>query len=67
MWHWFQELYLKQAKMLEIVLHAAVESGEIRPVRTDFAAFIIYAMVKGVMTLRLLGWSTGTSKMTSEC
>jgi AcrR family transcriptional regulator len=55
----FQELYLKQAKMLEIVLQSAVESGEIRPVRADFAAFIIYAMVKGVMTLRLMGWSTG--------
>jgi len=55
----FEELYLKQAKMLELVLLAAVERGEIRLVRADFAAFIIYAMVKGVMTLRLLGWSTG--------
>jgi AcrR family transcriptional regulator len=55
----FQELYLKQAKMLELVLQTAVESGEIRPVRASFAAFIIYAMVKGVMTLRLMGWSTG--------
>jgi AcrR family transcriptional regulator len=55
----FQQLYLKQAQMLEIVLQAAVQSGEIRPVRADFAAFIIYAMVKGVMTVRLLGWSKG--------
>lgn len=55
----FQQLYLKQAKMLEHVLQAAVASGEIRPVRTDFAAFIIYDMVRGVMTQRLLGWSTG--------
>jgi len=55
----FQQLYLQQAKALETVLQAAVESGEIRSIRTDFAAFIIYDMVRGVMTQRLLEWSTG--------
>jgi AcrR family transcriptional regulator len=55
----FQQLYLQQAKMLAAVLLEAVEAGEIRPVRTDFAAFIIYDMVRGVMTQRMLGWSTG--------
>ena len=54
----FQKLYLQQAKALENVLNSAVESGEIRPVRSDFAAFIIYDMVRGVMTQRLLEWST---------
>jgi TetR/AcrR family fatty acid metabolism transcriptional regulator len=54
----FQQLYLQQAKALEIVLQRAIESREIRPVRTDFAAFIIYDMVKGVVTQRLLEWST---------
>jgi AcrR family transcriptional regulator len=55
----FQQLYLKQAKMLEAMLSAAVSNGEIRPMRTDFAAFNIYDMVKGVMTQRMLGWSSG--------
>jgi hypothetical protein len=54
----FQQLYLQQAKALEAVLRSAVTKGEIRPVRTDFAAFNIYDMVKGVMTQRMLGWST---------
>jgi hypothetical protein len=54
----FQQLYLQQAKELEKVLQSAMESGEIRRVRSDFAAFIIYDMVRGVMTQRLLEWST---------
>jgi AcrR family transcriptional regulator len=53
----FQQLYLQQAKILEAALRAAVKHGEIRPIRTDFAAFIIYDMVKGVMTQRLMEWS----------
>ncbi len=55
----FQQLYLQQAKALEAVLQAAVERGEIRPILTDFSAFIIYDMVRGVMTQRLLEWSKG--------
>ena len=54
----FQKLYLQQAKALEIVLQSAMNAGEIRLVRSDFAAFIIYDMVRGVMTQRLLEWST---------
>lgn len=54
----FQQLYLQQAKELEKVLQGAMERGEIRRVRSDFAAFIIYDMVRGVMTQRLLEWST---------
>ncbi len=54
----FQQLYLQQAKELEKVLLSAMESGEIRRVRSNFAAFIIYDMVRGVMTQRLLEWST---------
>lgn len=56
----FQQLYLRQAKVLEEVLRAAVTRGEMRPVRTDFAAFNIYDMVKGVMTQRMLGWSSAS-------
>ena len=54
----FQQLYLQQAKELEKVLQSAMDNGEIRKVRSDFAAFIIYDMVRGVMTQRLLEWST---------
>jgi AcrR family transcriptional regulator len=54
----FQQLYLQQAKALEIVLQAAMQNGEIRRIRSDFAAFIIYDMVRGVSIQRLLGWST---------
>jgi AcrR family transcriptional regulator len=55
----FQQLYLKQARMLDGVLKEAMQKGEIRQIRTDFTAYIIYDMVKGVMTQRLLGWSGG--------
>jgi AcrR family transcriptional regulator len=55
----FQQLYLQQARMLEGVLQEAVQNGEIRQIRTDFTAYIIYDMVKGVMIQRLLGWSGG--------
>lgn len=54
----FQQLYMQQAKMLEVVLQGAVKRGEIRRIRTDFAAFIIYDMVKGVIVQRLLERST---------
>src|SRR5215471_14910615 len=53
----FQQLYLQQAEALKAVLQAAVELGEIRHVRTEFMAFMIYDMVKGMMTQRLLQWS----------
>jgi AcrR family transcriptional regulator len=54
----FQKLYLQQAKELEKALQSAMDSGEIRRIRSDFAAFLIYDMVRGVMTQRLLEWST---------
>jgi AcrR family transcriptional regulator len=56
----FQQLYLKQARTLENVLKAAVKNRELPRVRTDFAAFLIYDMVKGVMTQRLMEWSSGS-------
>ncbi|HVW08017.1 MAG TPA: TetR/AcrR family transcriptional regulator [Bryobacteraceae bacterium] len=54
----FQQLYLQQAKTLESVLHTAAKKGEIRRIRADFSAFLIYDMVKSVMIQRLLGRST---------
>jgi AcrR family transcriptional regulator len=54
----FQQLYLQQAKTLEAVLHTSAKKGEIRRIRADFSAFLIYDMVKSVMIQRLLGRST---------
>jgi AcrR family transcriptional regulator len=54
----FQQLYLQQAKTLETVLQTAAKKGEIRRIRADFSAFLIYDMVKSVMIQRLLGRST---------
>jgi AcrR family transcriptional regulator len=54
----FQQLYLQQAKTLEAVLHAAAKKSEVRRIRADFSAFLIYDMVKSVMIQRLLGRST---------
>jgi AcrR family transcriptional regulator len=54
----FQQLYLQQAKTLEAVLLHAAKKGEIRRIRADFSAFLIYDMVKSVMIQRLLGRST---------
>lgn len=54
----FQQLYLQQAKMLEAMLQAAIRKGEVRRVRADFCAFLIYDMVKSVMIQRLLERST---------
>ncbi len=54
----FQQFYIQQAKMLEGVLQTAMKRGEIRHIRTDFAEFIIYDMVKGVIVQRLLERST---------
>ena len=39
-------------------MHAAAKKGEIRRIRADFSAFLIYDMVKSVMIQRLLGRST---------
>jgi AcrR family transcriptional regulator len=55
----FQQLYREQARALEAVLRSAANAGEIRCPRADFTAFIIYDMVRGAMTQRLLEWSIG--------
>ena len=54
----FQKLYLQQARALEDILQTAIRNAEIPPVRADFAAFLVYDMVKSVMTQRLREWST---------
>jgi AcrR family transcriptional regulator len=54
----FTELYLRQARMLEDVLRNAVKRKAIRNTRTDAAAFMISDLTRGMITQRLMGWST---------
>jgi AcrR family transcriptional regulator len=51
------ELHLELIRALEAVLQQAVRRRTIRPIRTDAAAFAILAIVRGVITQRLRGWS----------
>ena len=51
------ELYLQQAQMLEGILPAAANAGEIRDLRPDATAFAVCDMTRGVIVQRMLGWS----------
>lgn len=57
-----RSLYLRQAQTLEAVLREAAAQGQIRPVRADAAAVIVYEMTRGLVMQRLLGWSTATAE-----
>ncbi|MGD0013330.1 MAG: TetR/AcrR family transcriptional regulator [Bryobacteraceae bacterium] len=57
-----RSLYLRQAQTLEAVLREAAVEGQIRPVRADAAAVIVYEMTRGLVMQRLLGWSTATAE-----
>jgi AcrR family transcriptional regulator len=57
-----RSLYLRQAQTLETVLREAAVEGQIRPVRADAAAVIVYEMTRGLVMQRLLGWSTATAE-----
>ena len=54
----FTELYLRQASMLEDVLRNAAKLKAIRNIRTDAAAFMISDLTRGMITQRLMGWSS---------
>jgi len=51
------EMYLQQAHMLETILRAAADKGEIRDLRPDATAFAVCDMTRGVIVQRMLGWS----------
>ncbi|MGD0199131.1 MAG: TetR/AcrR family transcriptional regulator [Bryobacteraceae bacterium] len=57
-----RSLYLRQVETLEAVLREAAVEGQIRPVRADAAAVIVYEMTRGLVMQRLLGWSTATAE-----
>jgi AcrR family transcriptional regulator len=50
----FQQWHMEVAEELKAVLQAALDRGEIRNLRTDFTAFVIYDVVRSVMVQRLL-------------
>jgi AcrR family transcriptional regulator len=54
----FKELYIRQASRLDQVLRDGIASGEVRPLRTENVAYTIYDMARGVVTQRMMGWST---------
>jgi AcrR family transcriptional regulator len=62
----FKTLYLEQARGLEAMLEQAAAQGQIRPMRTDAAAFAVYEMTRGLITQRLLGWSKGSAEQDIE-
>ena len=54
----FEQMYLRQARMLESMLQEGIDSGSIRPIRADAAAVAISDLIRGIIVQRLLGWST---------
>ncbi len=56
-----RDLYLQQAAALAEMLEAAMDRGEIRPMRADAAAFALYEMTRGFISQRLLGSSKATA------
>jgi AcrR family transcriptional regulator len=55
----FQNLYVKQAQMLELVLADAAQKGLIRDLRPGVLALAISDLTRGMIIQRLLGWSKG--------
>lgn len=51
------EMYLEQVHMLERILRAAADQGEIRDLRPDATAFAVCDLTRGVIVQRMLGWS----------
>ena len=52
-----EEWHLEQGKALDQVLQQAVRRKEIRPIRTEVAAFAILDIVRGLVSQRLRGSS----------
>jgi AcrR family transcriptional regulator len=62
----FRELYRKQIRTLENLLREAARQGEIRPVRAETAAVLLYEITRGLAMQRLLGWSRATPESDVE-
>jgi AcrR family transcriptional regulator len=58
----FKDLCHGQGKMLETILDQLVREGQLRPMRTDLAAFTIHDMTRGLIFQRLLGWSRASAE-----
>jgi AcrR family transcriptional regulator len=55
----FQNLYVKQAQLLESVLADAAKEGLIRDIRPGVLALAVSDLTRGMIIQRLLGWSKG--------
>ena len=53
----FQELYLRQTRLLGPVLAEGVRRGTLRKIQPETAAHIIVDITRGAITRRLIGWS----------
>jgi len=53
----FRQLYLEQVNTLRSVLDEAVRQGQVRAVRTDAVAVLVYETTRAVVMQRRLGWS----------
>jgi hypothetical protein len=54
----FRDLCQRQIRLLERALRADVASGRARPVREEAAANAVFDLTRGVITRRLLGWTS---------
>ncbi len=62
----FRELYREHIRTLERLMREAVRQGEMRPVRAESAAVLVYEMTRGLAMHRLLGWSKATAESDIE-
>lgn len=53
----FRDLYERQAALLAKVLEDGMEYEQVREIKADASARIIYDMTRGLIAQRLLGWS----------
>lgn len=53
----FRHLYMEQVRTLRSVLEEAAASGQIRAVRADVAAVMVYEMTRSLVMQRRMGWS----------
>lgn len=58
----FKDLCYGQGKALKGILDGLMRDGQIRPMRTDLAAFTIHDITRGLIFQRLLGWSRASAE-----
>ncbi len=54
----FLDLYFEQAKLIESVLKEGIRQKVLRTINTEMISFAIADLVRGVVTQRILGWTS---------